>query len=135
MFLCNYYSIVLSKMFLYNNKHPKQKGQQKAVPLIRKILFSFHLSETVTAVYRAVFAWSERNFCFCSAACASRCEHFSLCSGSVFAVVAACFASLRLIYKAFFCIEFLFTCREYELRAAVLALQSLVLIHCFLPRF
>ena len=35
--------------------------------------------------------------------------------------ITAALATLRLIYKAFFCIKFLFSCSEYELRSAILA--------------
>ena len=45
--------------------------------------------------------------------------------------VATGFASLRLVLKSFFCIEFLLTGREHKFLTAIFAYQCLVLIHVF----
>ena len=95
-------------------------------------LFLLHFSVAFAAVHRSVVAGLERNQCLFTALETSGGEEFSLGLASVFALITASLASLRLILEALFCIEFLFTGSENELVSAVLALQCDVLIHdCF----
>ena len=98
-------------------------------------LFLLHFSVALAAVHRSVVAGLERNQRLFAALETSGGEEFSLGLVSVFALITASLASLRLILEAFFCIEFLFTGSENELVSAVLALQCDVLIHDCLPRF
>ncbi len=52
-------------------------------------------------------------------------------TGSILTCVTASFATLGLIYKAFFSIKFLFACGESEFIAAFLTDKGLVFVHCF----
>ncbi len=97
-------------------------------------LFFFHLCETFAAIYRSVFSGSERNFCFSSASRAGSCKHFSFALCCIFSCISASLASLRLVYKAFLSIKFLFACCKNKFVSTILADQCLVFVHFLLPR-
>ena len=96
-----------------------------------ELLLVLHCCEALAAIYRSVACGLERNFSFLTAVSANCCEHFSLLAISIFSLVAASLASLGFILETLFCIELLFTCCEYEIFSAFLALQCLVFVHLF----
>lgn len=95
----------------------------------KKLLLFFDSCEALAAVYGSVAGGLERNFCFLAASSANGGEHLTLSLGCVLACVTACLASLGLVLEALLCVEFLLTCGEYELVAALFARQCLVLVH------
>ena len=95
----------------------------------KKLLLFFDGCKALAAVYGSVAGRLERNFCFLAASCADGSEHLTLGLACVLACVTACLASLGLVLEALLCVEFLLTCGEYELVAALFARQCLVLKH------
>lgn len=103
--------------------------------LYGKILsFFFHFCKAFAAVYRTVFAWFERNFCFAAAASADSSVHFSFSFFASFASISASFASLWFILEAFFCVELLFASSEYKFSSTFFAYQCFVFVHNHIPR-
>lgn len=95
------------------------------------LVFAFHFRKALAAVYRSVLSGFERNLCLFAASSANSGEHFSFRSRIVFACVTASFASLRLVYEAFFSVELLLAGSEYEFRATLFANKGFVLVHFF----
>lgn len=83
----------------------------------------------LAAVYRLPVSGIERNLAGFSALSADSVEHFSTALSRVLLRITARLASLGLVLKALLCIEFLLTGCEHELIPAILASQSLVLVH------
>jgi hypothetical protein len=83
----------------------------------------------LAAVYRLTIGRIEGNLALLTAISANGVKHLSATTSSVLSDVAAGLASLGLVLEALLCIELLLTCGEYEVVAAFLALQSLVLVH------
>ena len=83
----------------------------------------FHFSIAVAAINRSVVAGLEGNLSFLAATCASGGEKFSCGLAGVLLSGTAGFASQGFVLKTFFCVEFLFTCGEYEFVTAILAYQ------------
>ena len=106
-----------------------------AVLFCYAILFLTHLCEALAAVYSTALARLERHSCLTAAACTCCSEHLSCSLRCTLSCTAAALASLRLMLKALFCIEFLFASREYKFSSAFLASQCLVFVHDCLPHF
>ena len=87
------------------------------------------MCKALTAINRAVFARLERNRSFLATGGAYRCVHFTLRLCGVFAVLAAGFASLRLVLEALRGVKLLLAGSEYKFLAAILADESLVFVH------
>lgn len=89
------------------------------------------LCEALAAVYRSVLTGLKGNLCLSAARIAGCCKPLTLATGCVLSCITASLATLGLIYKAFFSIEFLFACGENEFVAAFLADESFVFVHDF----
>jgi hypothetical protein len=85
--------------------------------------------EAIAAVNRTVFSGLEGNLRLAAATGADGREHFSLVCAAIFSGLTAGLASLGLIRKALFRVEFLFAGGEDKLAAALFACQCLVLGH------
>jgi hypothetical protein len=111
-----------------------------------KLLSVLSSLEARAAIYRAIAGGLEGYLCLTAALCAGGDKVLSLCAACVLLCVAARLAALRLVHKALLFVEGLLACREYELFAAFLANQGLVLkdfgcanhvhffVHLLLPR-
>ena len=105
--------------------------------------------EALAAINGSVAGGLECQLCLAAAVTAGCDEVLTLASFSIFLLVAASLAALRLILKALLCVELLLSCREYKLLTAVSAHESDILVyylfsnfylyfvfaHCFLPHF
>lgn len=91
------------------------------------------LCEALAAKYGLVALRLKRNSCYAAAYCAGSLEELSCTSACVLLCISASLASLRLVFEALFCEEFLLTSGEYEVCAAILALQCLVCVHSLYP--
>jgi hypothetical protein len=100
-----------------------------------KTLFFSHLCKALAAVYGAVLTWLKWNLCLFTAGSASSSVHLAFWFGSVFACIAAALASLRLVHKAFGCVELLLASGENKFSATFFTDESLVFVHFDLPRF
>ena len=83
------------------------------------------------AIHRSVISRLEGHFGLGAAVGANGGVHLSLLLRRILSGVTAGLASLRLVLEASFCIEFLLTGSEHELRATVFAHQGLVFVHSF----
>ena len=96
---------------------------KKRKPLKKRLqntlLFFAHLCKAFAAIYRAIIFWLERNLTSSSATCTDCIVHFSWCFCCCFSCKTAFFASLRLVHKALFCIEFLLTKKKNKFISAV----------------
>ncbi len=94
------------------------------------LLLSFlYCGETFATIYRAIVFGQERYLSFLTTFGANHIVHFTPGIACALVVLAACFATQRLILKAFFLIEFLLACGEHKFLSTVLANKRLVLIH------
>ena len=100
--------------------------------IIRRLL-ALLLREALAAQNGSVALGLKRNASYASALSASSLKKGSRASAGVLSCVSASLASLRLVFKALFCVEFLFARGEHEIRAAVLAFQCLVSVHRYTP--
>ncbi len=105
--------------------------------------------EALAAINGSVAGRLEGQLCLATALGAGRDKVLTLASFSIFLLVAASLAALRLILKALLCVELLLAYGEHELLAAISAGKGDVLIyylfssvysyfvfaHCFLPHF
>ena len=80
-----------------------------------------HFCKALTAIYRTVITGDERYGCYTAASSTGSFVHLSGSSAGIFTLVAAGFAALRLVYKAFGLIEFLLSCSENEFFSAFFA--------------
>jgi hypothetical protein len=85
--------------------------------------------EAIAAVNRTVFSGLEGNLRLAAATGADGREHFSLVCAAIFSGLTAGLASLGLIRKALFRVEFLFAGGEDKLAAAIFANENFVLGH------
>ena len=88
--------------------------------------------EAITAIYRAIATWLERNLCRYAAAVADYFVHLTITTASATTLTALCAASgatAWLVLKAFLGIEILFRCGKYEFCAALTARQGFVFVH------
>lgn len=90
----------------------QEKTQTEKVCVQSGLAFFFHLCEAFAAIDRAVIVRFEGNLCFFSAL---RADGGIELLTFLFFLFAAFFAVLRLIFEAFFGIEFLFAGGENEL--------------------
>ena len=90
-------------------------------------------TETIAAIDRTISARLKRNFASFSATCADGIEHLTVAAISAPGVflpsVAAGFATLRFVCKAFLSEKLLFAGSESELLSAILTNDSFVLKH------
>ena len=100
--------------------------------LARKLSLAFSsCSVASAAVHSLTLSRIEGHLASCAAVCAYGVEHLSGSLGAVLSCIAASLASLGLVLEALLSIELLLTCGEHEIRAAIFALQRLVLVHVF----
>lgn len=85
--------------------------------------------EASAAIDGPVVLGNERNLGGSAALCAYCVIHFLFAVALALASVPACLAAYRLILEALLGVELLFTRRENEFGAAILAYQSLVFEH------
>ena len=110
-----------------------------------KLLSVLTSLEARAAIYRAIAGGLEGYLSLTAALCAGGDKVLSGSSAGVLLCVTACLAALGLVHKAFFLVELLLACGEYELIAALFAYQGLVLkdfgghgyffVHCVVPHF
>lgn len=93
------------------------------------------LCKAFSAVVILALDGCEGNRILFAAICTDDSRTLSLRSACVFTSLSASLATLGLIYKAFFCVEFLLSCGKNEFFAAIFANECLVFVHWFLPRF
>ena len=99
----------------------QQIGQNRLLAAVLSCL------EASAAVNRSVARGLESNLSLATALCTGGDKVLSGSSACILLCIAACLAALGLVHKAFFLVELLLACGEYELFAAFLANQSLVL--------
>ena len=80
-----------------------------------------HLSEALAAEYGTVGLGLEGNLCFATATCAGSGKELTGTASVVLASITAGLAALGLVLEATLCVEFLLTCGENELIAALFA--------------
>jgi len=87
--------------------------------------------KALAAIYSLAFGGVERNLALFATFSANCIEHFSCTLDAVLSCGTAFLASLGFVIEALLCIEFLLTCGEHKLIAAIFAFQCLVLVHVF----
>ncbi len=108
--------------------------KQKSRAIARLFFVLLLLScKTISAIDFFVRHWFERNLSLRAAFWTNGIKHLARSSVVVSAVFSALVASFWFVCKSFFCIEFLFTCRENKLCAAILTNKFFVLEHGFSP--
>ena len=84
-----------------------------------KLAFCAHLSEALAAEYGTVGLGLEGNLCLAAATCAGSGEELTGTASVVLTGITAGLAALGLVLEATLCVEFLLTCGENELVAAL----------------
>ena len=108
------------------------------IQIDQSVLRSFSCLKAGAAVYGSVAGGLEGDLCLSAAICAYCREIFTGSSAGVLLCVTASLASLGLVQKAFFRIEFLFACGEDEFLSAILAdnrFVNVVFFYCCIVVF
>ena len=95
------------------------------------VLRFLSLLKASRAIYGSVVGGLEGDLCLSAAVCAYCSEILTGCLAGVLLCITASLASLRLVQKAFLCIESLLASGENEFVAAILADKRLVLVDLF----
>ena len=111
----------------------KNNAAQRTASVVRTFkslcFFLLFLCKAFAAINRSVLTRLKGNFCYSTAGITSCLKPLTLATAGVFACITASLATLGLINKAFFSIEFLFTGGENEFLSAFLASESFVFVH------
>ena len=98
---------------------------------MQNLCLLFHFSVAFAAVNRSVLTRLKGNLCNSTAGIAGCFKPLTLATSCILACISASLATLGLVYKAFFGIEFLFAGCENEFVAAFLTDESFVFVHDF----
>ncbi len=113
----------------------KLKAQLVYLFVITVLLSRTSCFEALAAVNGSVAGRLEHELCLAAALTAGSDEVLTLASLRVLFLVAASLAALRLVLEALFSIELLLTYGEYELLAAISALEGDIFVSNFLNAF
>ena len=124
--------VTIIRMTIYKLKLKAQLVYYRNITVLLSRASCF---EALAAINRSVAGRLEHELCLATALTASSDEVLTLASFRILFLVAASLAALRLVLEALFSIELLLTYGEYELLAAISALEGDIFVSNFLNAF